>query len=197
MIPLMLLAAVVAVALLLRNPVRTLWGITGGVAVLFALAEFTGVRPALAVAAFVAVGIAISGRRRSRVAAPVEAIDPNDPMARAWARLGRAGGFWSRNRIVGLQARYTAVAASTAECDPFSEAGELRIKLARYVPELIDTMLDDQQRAPAGQRRAKLAELLTELERFVAKMEAADPAGKLRADRQKALRKHLGTGDPG
>ena len=195
MVPLALLAAVVAAALLLRNPVRTLWGIVGGTAVLFALAEFTGVRPAMAVAAVIAVGVALTGRRQVRGATPAVATDPDDPLARAWARLGRAGGFLARNRIVALQARYAAVAASTAECDPFSEAGELRLKLARYIPELIETTLDDWQRAPAGQRRAKLAGLLGELEAFVARMEAADPTRQARADRQKALRKHLGTGD--
>jgi hypothetical protein len=139
--------------------------------------------------------VALRGRTtNSKSAAPTPLVD--DAMARAWARLMQVGGFWSRNRIVALKARYEAVAASTADCDPFSEAGAMRIKLERYIPELIDTMLDDQARAPVARRRAIMGELLTELDGFVTRMEAVDPSSTLRADRQAALRKHLrGGGD--
>lgn len=192
---LVLAAAMIVAALFFRNPMRTVWGLVWGTAALFALAEFTGVRPALTVAAIIAVVIAVSGRRGPAPTVIAPAVVEETAMSRAWARLTRVGGFWPRNRIIGLKARYEAAATSTAECDPFSEAGELRIKLERYIPELIDNMLDDQLRAPPGQRRAKLGELLAELEGFVARMEAVDPAAKLRADRQAALRKHLRTGD--
>jgi hypothetical protein len=192
-IALALIAAAIAAVFLIRNPLRTLWALAIGGAAVLVLAELASVRPAMLIGAIVALGIAAGGRRRREPLAIVEPV-PDTPMARAWQRLAQAGGFWSRNRIVVLKARCEAVAASTAECDPFSEAGELRLKLDRYIPELIDNMLDERQRAPAVQRRAKLAELLTELERFVGRLEAADPAGKLRADRREALRRHLGSG---
>lgn len=194
MILLALVAAAVLAALFIRAPARTFWGLVCGAIAAVVLVEFTGVRPALTVGAIVGVVIALSGRRG--VAAPAASAPlESSTMSRAWTRLMQVGGFWSRNRIVALKARYEAVAASTADCDPFSEAGAMRIKLERYIPELIDTMLDDQARAPTTRRRAITGELLAELDRFVSRMEAVDPAGKLRADRREALRKHLRAGD--
>jgi hypothetical protein len=186
-----LIAFAALVALFIRSPTRTLWGLLWGAAAVLLLAEVVGVRGAFGIGAVLTAVIALSGPRPRAAPAP-----PRDtPMTAAWTRLLAAGGFWSRNRIVVLKARYDAVAASTAECDPFSEAGAMRIKLERYIPELIGASLDDAARLPAAARRAAVGELLAELDRFVTRMEAVDPAGKLRADRRAALRNHLRSGD--
>ena len=191
MVGLAIVALLAGMCLLVWNPVRTLWGLAIGMVATLGLAELVGVRGAVGVGATLMLLTALSGRR-TIIAAPEPVRAPADAaMARAWARLAGVGGFWSRNRIAAVRARYDAVAASTAECDPFSTAGALRIKLERYIPELIDTTLDEHARAGAGRRRAITGELLTELEQFVTRMEDADPDGKLRADRLKALRTHL------
>ena len=91
-----MVAAVAFGALFVRDPRRALWGLAWGLAAMFLLAEFFGVRPGMAVGAIVTALVALSGRRAR--AAPT--LPEDSALDHAWVRLGQVGGFWSRNRIV-------------------------------------------------------------------------------------------------
>lgn len=148
------------------------------------VAPRTGVVIALVVALLLAT-IRTGGGRRPRAAAARPAGEL------AWKRLTSAAGLLTRGRVGTLQRRYAALLSRGDAVDPFSSFGELRIKLERRVPELIDNYLDEAATAPALRRHVLMTELLSEVEGLVARAEAVDPHALARSDRRAALKQHL------
>ncbi|MFD1789800.1 hypothetical protein ACFSC3_19770 [Sphingomonas floccifaciens] len=114
----------------------------------------------------------------------------------AWTRLTGAAGILTRGRVTALRRRHDLLLARGEAADPFSDFGELRIKLERRVPELIDNYLDEAATAPTLRRHALMTELLGEIEGLVARAEAVDPHALARSDRRVALKQHLKGDDP-
>lgn len=114
-----------------------------------------------------------------------------------WNRLAGSAGILTRGRVASLRRRHDLLLSRGEGADPFSDFGELRIKLERRVPELIDNYLDEAATAPTLRRHALMAELLGEVEKLVARAEAVDPHALARTDRRAALKQHLkGNGEP-
>ncbi len=109
----------------------------------------------------------------------------------AWARLTGSAGILTRGRVATLKRRHDLLLARSEGADPFSDFGELRIKLEKRVPELIDNYLDEAATAPTMRRHGLMTELLGEIEGLVARAEAVDPHALARRDRRAALKQHL------
>ncbi|MHA6721953.1 hypothetical protein [Sphingomonas sp. RS2018] len=154
------------------------------------LIEEAGVAPRIAImiALVAAMVLAVwnTGSATSTTAPP--------PATAAWDRLAASAGMLTRGRVAAVRQRRDALVMRNDDIDPFSTFGELRLKLERRVPELIDNYLDEAALAPKLRRHVLMGELLGEVERIVARAEAVDPLALARADRRKALRSHLGGG---
>lgn len=185
-----LLIVTFAAALLLR-PGRAIAASLIGVALMLVLIEVAGLPPRIAMAAGLIVALLILlARRRARTKpVPPVAEAPGDA---AWSRLAASAGMLTAGRVAALRRRRDALLSRSTDFDAFSTYGELRIKLERRVPELIDNYMDEVR--TSSRRRALLNELLDQIEGFVARAEAADPAVIARGDRRTALRNHLNAG---
>jgi len=182
-----------AIAVLLR-PVRAILASVIGVAVMLVMIEGAGMAPRLGMAiGLIAALLMLLARRGARAkmrsAAPAATQTAGDI---AWSRLAAAAGLFTAGRVAALKRRRDALLASGDDFDAFSTYGELRIKLDRRVPELIDNYMDEV--TASSRRRALLGELLDQIEGIVARAEAADPKAIARTDRRTALRNHLNAG---
>lgn len=175
---------------LVYRPRRALVAIVLALVAAVVLVEGGGLSPRIGVVAGALVGL-VTALWRPR--APMSSEADLAPADIAWARLSQSAGFVARQRIAGLKRRRDML-AHAAEPDPLSPHGELRLKLERRVPELIDNYLDEALAAAPARRRAVLSELLAEIEDIVARTEATDPAAATRGDRRAALRAHLRSG---
>lgn len=191
---LVMLAMSLVIALSAR-PSRIIVALPAGLATAALLIEGAGFPPRLAVGAALVVALLLSIGWRSQDGGTVAPQDPATVAAdAAWARLAASAGLLTRGRIAGVRRRRDLLVSRDLGLDPFSSFGELRIKLERRVPELIENYLDETATAPAMRRHALMSELLGEVERLVARAEAVDPVALARAERRTALRNHLGGG---
>lgn len=182
-----LLAASTIIALS-AAPSRILVAAPAGLIAAVLLVEEGGVAPRTAIVAALLFAFLIAV---VRTGASVQAPSAPPAGTLAWDRLTGAAGILTRGRIATLRRRYDALLSRDATIDPFSTFGELRIKLERRVPELIDNYLDEAATAPTLRRHALMAELLGEVEGLVARAETVDPHALARSDRRAALKKHL------
>ncbi|MES2337896.1 MAG: hypothetical protein V4537_07370 [Pseudomonadota bacterium] len=177
------------------QPKRAIVALPAALATIALLVEGAGAAPRGAILAGLAVGLLLSIDWRTR---DPDAGDPRDPATiaadAAWGRLAASAGLLTRGRVAAIRRRREILVARDLDIDPFSTFGELRIKLERRVPELIENYLDEAATAPALKRHGLMSELLGEVERLVARAEAVDPAAIARAERRTALRNHLGAG---
>lgn len=161
-----------------------------------ALIEGAGIAPRGAILAGLIAGLVLAVRWRSAGAGATD--DPRDPATiaadAAWDRLAASAGLLTRGRIAAVRRRRDTLVSHTAGIDPFSDFGELRIKLERRVPELIDNYMDEAAGLPPLKRHLLTTELCGEIERLVARAETVDPVALSRADRRTALRNHLESG---
>lgn len=192
--------AIVALAMSLivaasAAPRRALYAVPAGIVTMLVLAEEAGMPGRIAVIVGLVVALLLGIEWRARDGA---SPDPRDPATiaadAAWNRLGSAAGVLTRARVAAVRKRRDVLVSRDDGIDPFSTFGELRIKLERRVPELIENYLDEAATAPAMRRHLLMSELLGDIEGLVARAEAADPTALARAERRKALKNHLGTG---
>lgn len=192
---LMVALALSVVIALSARPRRTIVAIPAALVTIALLTEGVGVAPRGAIVAGLIVALLLAVIARGGSAA---ASDPRDPATvaadAAWDRLAAAAGLLTRGRVTAIRRRRDVLVSRDLGVDPFSTFGELRIKLERRVPELIENYLDEAATAPAMRRHLLTSELLGEIERLVARAEAVDPAALARRDRRAALRNHLGGG---
>lgn len=155
------------------------------------LIEEAGVAPrgAIIVALLLGLLLATIGTRKALPTLPQPARAEV-----AWDRLTGAAGLLTRGRVTAIRRRRDLLVSRDAAVDPFSTFGELRIKLERRVPELIENYLDEAATAPKLRRHLLMGELLGEIEGLVARAEAVDPAALARSDHRTALRQHLRSG---
>ena len=176
------LALALIIALTVR-PGRAIVAVPTAAVTMIALTEGAGVAPRLAIVAGLVAGLLLSIGWRT---APLATVDPRDPATvaadAAWARLINAAGLLTRGRATAIRRRRDVLVSRDVGIDPFSTFGELRIKLERRVPELIENSLDEAATAPALRRHGLMSELLGEIEGLVARAEAVDPAAIARAD---------------
>jgi hypothetical protein len=193
---LLLVALAVGVIIALSaRPGRAILAIPAAVLTAFALAEGAGVAPRSAIVAGLIVALLLAVVRQTARADATESRDPATIAAdAAWVRLAGAAGLLTRGRVAAIRRRRDVLVSRDIGIDPFSTFGELRIKLERRVPELIENYLDEAATAPALRWHLLTSELLGEIEGLVVRAEAVDPAAIARADRRTALRNHLGGG---
>jgi hypothetical protein len=176
-------------------PRRAIVAVPAGLAAMALLIEGAGMAPRGAILAGLVVALLFSfGWRGWRG----PAADPRDPVTvaadAAWGRLAASAGLLTRGRVAAARRRRDVLVSRGDAADPFSTFGELRLKLERRVPELIENYLDEAATAPALRRHSLMSELIGEIEGLVARAEAVDPVALARADRRAALRNHLGSG---
>jgi hypothetical protein len=177
------------------KPSRIILAVPAALATAALLIEGAGFPPRVAVGAALVVALLLSVAWRTRGAGVAVAVDPATVAAdAAWSRLAASAGLLTRGRVAGVRRRRDVLVSRDLGLDPFSTFGELRIKLERRVPELIENYLDETATAPAMRRHVLMSELLGEVERLVARAEAVDPVALERAERRTALRNHLGSG---
>ncbi|WP_326524974.1 hypothetical protein [Sphingomonas sp.] len=192
-----ILIAILAVCLIVAlsaRPRRTLIALPVALATVALLVEGAGFQPRGAVVAGLIVALVVATVTRRLPKAPPP---PPETIAadRAWDRLYRAGGLLTRGRITAIRRRRDLLVSRGDMVDHFSSFGELRLKLERRVPELIDNYLDEASTAPRLRRQVLMYELLGEVEGLVRRAETVDPAAIARGNRRTALRKHLRSGD--
>ena len=176
-------------------PRRAVVAIPVAILTMVVLAEEVGIAGRGAIMIGLIVGLLLSIEWRSDTTAAADSRDAATIAAdAAWNRLAGAGGVLTRGRIAAVRKRRDILVARDAGVDPFSTFGELRIKLERRVPELIENYLDEAATAPTMRRHILMSELLGEIEGLVARAEAVDPAVIARAERRTALKNHLGSG---
>ncbi|URW75620.1 hypothetical protein M9980_14035 [Sphingomonas donggukensis] len=173
------------------QPRKAFVALPAAVLAMVVLIEEAGVAPRLAVIAGLLISLALSVSWRSAGVAKAPQPSPAD---RAWDRLAGSAGFLARGRVAAVRRRRELLVSRGDDIDPFSSFGELRLKLERRVPELIENYLDEAATAPKLRRHLLMSELLGEIEGLVARAEAVDPTAIARADRRTALRAHLGRG---
>lgn len=185
---LLVLLAVALIVALAAAPRRAIVAVPAGIVTAVLLIEEVGMSPrgGLIAALVVALALALASAGRSAARAPATPAN-----VRAWNRLAGSAGILTRGRITTLRRRYDLLVSRDDAIDPFSTFGELRIKLDRRVPELIDNYLDEAATAPALRRHALMTELLGEVERLIVRAEAVDPQALARNDRRTALKRHL------
>lgn len=177
-------------------PRRASVGVAAGIVTMLILAEEAGMPGRIAVIVGLLVALLLSIAWRTQTGASPDPRDPATVAAdAAWNRLAGAAGVLTRARVAAVRRRRDVlVSRDDGAIDPFSTFGELRIKLERRVPELIENYLDEAATAPAMRRHLLMSELLGEIEALVARAEAVDPTAIARAQRRAALKNHLGTG---
>ncbi len=176
-------------------PRRALVAVPVALLTVFALTEGAGIAPRTAIVAALIVGLLLSFPWPRRRAVAADSRDPATIAAdAAWGRLSASAGLLTRTRVAAIRRRRELLVSRDVGVDPFSTFGELRIKLERRIPELIENYLDEATTAPAMRRHLLMTELLGEVERLIARAEAVDPTVIARGERRAALKNHLGSG---